>query len=76
MREGEEEGMGREVGREAIDRQWRVGWKGEKGGRNVKRREGESEKEERRGEIKRGMRGRVKGYVPFNPSHVHSNFHW
>ena len=30
-REGE--GMKREVGREAKDRWWRVGWKGEKGGR-------------------------------------------
>ena len=39
--------MRREVGREAIDRRWRVGWKGEKGGRNVKRREGEREGEGR-----------------------------
>ena len=47
--------MRREVGREAKDRQWRVGWKGEKGRRNVKRREGEKEKEGRE-EGRRGIR--------------------
>ena len=37
--------MRREEGREAKDRQWKVGWKGEKGeGRNIKWREGEREK--------------------------------
>ena len=51
--------MKREVGREAKDRRWRVGWKGEKGRRNVKRREGGKEKEGcedgRRGRITRQM---------------------
>ena len=47
--------MRREIGREAKERRWRVGWKGEKGGRNVKRgRERGRREEGRRGKISAG----------------------